>query len=268
MSDFAVAGVGEAFSTAAAGGPLLLALGACLAAGLISFASPCVIPLVPGYVSYLVGISAGGNSPEADGHALQGIRRFRVAGAALLFVAGFTVVFVLATATIFGVTSTLIVNREILQRVGGVITIVMGLVFIGAFPVLQREARFHPRQVSHLVGAPLLGGVFALGWTPCLGPTLAAIIATASGTADTTAARGVAMIVAYCLGLGLPFVAMAFGSAWAVRAVGVLRRNSRRIQIAGGLLMVAVGIALITGIWDHFVVWVRDMFITDTTLPI
>lgn len=248
-----------------AGGPLVLAVAACVVAGLVSFASPCVVPLVPGYLSYLAGL-AGAEAVPAPSE--KGRARWRVAGAALLFVLGFTVVFVLATATIFGVTSMLTVNRQVLQRIGGVVTIVMGLVFVGAFPVLQREARFHPRRVSGLVGAPLLGAVFALGWTPCLGPTLASIIATASGTADTTAARGVVLIVSYCLGLGLPFVVLAFGSAWAVKGVGILRRNSRHIQIMGGALMIAVGIALITGAWDQFVVWVRDMFVTNTTLPI
>lgn len=250
----------------AAGGPLLVALGACVVAGLVSFASPCVIPLVPGYLSYLAGLTGAATDPGAP--TPPGRARWRVAGAAVLFVAGFTVVFVLATATVFGVTSTLTLNRELLQRIGGVVTIVMGLVFLGAFPLLQREVRFHPRKVSGVVGAPLLGAVFALGWTPCLGPTLASIIATASGTSDTTAARGVVLIVVYCLGLGLPFVLLAFGSAWAVRGVGILRRNSRRIQILGGVLMIVVGIALITGIWDYFVVWVRDMFVTNTTLPI
>ncbi|WP_240498062.1 cytochrome c biogenesis CcdA family protein [Williamsia sp. 1135] len=269
------ASVGEQFSSMVSGGPVLLAIGACAVAGLVSFASPCVIPLVPGYLSYLAGLTGAAaisqpTPSSAAGVSVHSQRRaqWRVGGAALLFVLGFTVVFVLATATVFGVTSALTINRELLQRIGGVVTIVMGLVFLGAFPAMQREVRFHPRKVSGLVGAPLLGAVFALGWTPCLGPTLASIIATASGTADTTAARGVVLIVAYCLGLGLPFVVLGFGSVWAVRAVGLLRRNSRRIQLVGGVLMIIVGIALITGIWDYFVVWVRDMFVTNMTLPI
>lgn len=278
-----LAAVGDSFQQTAATGPLLLALGACLLAGLVSFASPCVVPLVPGYLSYLAGLvgaeappatiaqAAGGQpSSVAVESAAQAARagKMRVAGAAGLFVAGFTVVFVLATATVFGVIQTLNVNRELLQRIGGVVTILMGLVFIGLIPALQRDTRMEPRRLTSIAGAPLLGGVFALGWTPCLGPTLSGVMAVAAGTDGTTAARGVALIVAYCLGLGLPFVILAFGSASALRGVGWLRRNSRTIQIIGGLLLVAVGAALVTGVWDQFVGWVRDAFVSEVTLPI
>ncbi|MFH5211677.1 cytochrome c biogenesis CcdA family protein [Antrihabitans sp. NCIMB 15449] len=266
-----LAGVGDTFGSTAASGPLVLALGACVLAGLVSFASPCVVPLVPGYLSYLAGVVGADAPPVTPAEAVQTkVRtgRARVVGASALFVAGFTVVFVLATATVFGVTQSLSVNREVLQRVGGVITILMGLVFVGLVPALQRDVRFEPRRVSSLVGAPLLGAVFALGWTPCLGPTLAGVISVASGTEGTTAARGVSLIVAYCLGLGLPFIILAFGSAKALRGVGWLRRNARAIQIFGGVLLVAVGIALVTGVWDQFVSWVRDAFVSDVTLPI
>ncbi|WP_454198565.1 cytochrome c biogenesis CcdA family protein [Nocardia sp. Marseille-Q1738] len=278
-----LAGVGESFQQTAASGPLLLALGACLLAGLVSFASPCVVPLVPGYLSYLAGL-VGAEAPPATVTEATGSRaarsgstvvaqplrseRMRVAGAAGLFVAGFTVVFVLATATVFGVIQTLNVNRELLQRIGGVVTILMGLVFIGLVPALQRDTRMEPRRLTSIMGAPLLGGVFALGWTPCLGPTLSGVMAVAAGTDGTTAVRGVALIVAYCLGLGLPFVVLAFGSASALRGVGWLRRNSRTIQIIGGMLLVAVGAALVTGAWDQFVAWVRDAFVSEVTLPI
>ncbi|MGY1948747.1 cytochrome c biogenesis CcdA family protein [Nocardia asiatica] len=276
-----LAGVGDSFQQTAASGPLLLALGACLLAGLVSFASPCVVPLVPGYLSYLAGL-VGAEAPpatvaQAAGSARGGATtatrpmrtgRMRVAGAAGLFVTGFTVVFVLATATVFGVIQTLNVNRELLQRIGGVVTILMGLVFIGLVPALQRDTRMEPRRLTGIVGAPLLGGVFALGWTPCLGPTLSGVMAVAAGTDGTTAVRGVALIVAYCLGLGLPFVVLAFGSASALRGVGWLRRNSRTIQIIGGMLLVAVGAALVTGAWDQFVAWVRDAFVSEVTLPI
>ncbi|MBF6077738.1 cytochrome c biogenesis CcdA family protein [Nocardia beijingensis] len=273
-----LAGVGDSFQQTAASGPLLLALGACLLAGLVSFASPCVVPLVPGYLSYLAGL-VGAEAPPATVAEATGSRvataerplrsgRMRVAGAAGLFVAGFTVVFVLATATVFGVIQTLNVNRELLQRIGGVVTILMGLVFIGLVPALQRDTRMEPRRLTSLMGAPLLGGVFALGWTPCLGPTLSGVMAVAAGTDGTTAVRGVALIIAYCLGLGLPFVVLAFGSASALRGVGWLRRNSRTIQIIGGMLLVAVGAALVTGAWDQFVAWVRDAFVSEVTLPI
>lgn len=276
-----LAAVGDSFQQTAATGPLLLALGACVLAGLVSFASPCVVPLVPGYLSYLAGLvgaeappataaqakSFGGTAVSVDRAAAR-TGRVRVAGAAGLFVAGFTVVFVLATATVFGVIQTLNVNRELLQRVGGVVTILMGLVFIGLVPALQRDTRMEPRRLTSILGAPLLGAVFALGWTPCLGPTLSGVMAVSAGTEGTTAVRGVALIVAYCLGLGLPFVILAFGSASALRGVGWLRRNSRTIQIIGGILLVAVGIALVTGAWDQFVAWVRDGFVSEVTLPI
>ncbi|UGT45824.1 cytochrome c biogenesis CcdA family protein [Nocardia yamanashiensis] len=268
-----LASVGQSFQDTAATGPLLLALGACVLAGLVSFASPCVVPLVPGYLSYLAGV-VGAEAPPVTVESarrtatLERRGRLRVAGAAGLFVAGFTVVFVLASATVFGAINALNVNRELLTRIGGVVTIVMGLAFIGLIPALQRDTRMEPRRLSGLVGAPLLGAVFALGWTPCLGPTLSGVMAVSAGTEGTTAVRGVALIVAYCLGLGLPFVILAFGSATALRGVGWLRRNSRTIQVIGGILLVAVGFALVTGAWDQFVSWVRDAFVSNVTLPI
>ncbi|GGF22562.1 cytochrome c biogenesis CcdA family protein [Williamsia phyllosphaerae] len=268
-----LASVGATFESTVLSGPILLALGACALAGLVSFASPCVVPLVPGYLSYLAGLVGAEAPPVRAGSEAGGSRRSltgraRVAGAALLFVLGFTIVFVLATASVFGITSAFVLNRELLQRIGGVVTIAMGLVFIGLIPFMQRDARFHPRLVSNLVGAPLLGAVFALGWTPCLGPTLSAVIVTASGTEGSTAFRGVILIIAYCLGLGLPFVLLAFGSASALRAVGWMRRNARTIQVVGGILLIAVGVALVTGLWDQFITWVRDAFVSDTELPI
>lgn len=267
-----LASVGDSFQQAAASGPLVLALGACLLAGLMSFASPCVVPLVPGYLSYLAGV-VGASAPPvtvADASEPEQDRsgRLRVVGAAALFVAGFTVIFVLASASVFGIVSTLSVQRELLQRVGGVVTILMGLVFVGFVPVLQRDTRTAPRRLAGIVGAPVLGAVFALGWTPCLSPTLSGVMSVAAGTEGLTAARGVALIVAYCLGLGLPFVVLAFGSAGALRWVGVLRRHTRTIQVIGGLLLIAVGVALVTGAWDHFIGWVRDGFVSGVELPI
>ncbi|MGE2689394.1 cytochrome c biogenesis CcdA family protein [Mycolicibacterium pulveris] len=274
------------FAEIAAAGPVLLALGVCVLAGLVSFASPCVVPLVPGYLSYLAAVV--GVAPEDSLDLSRRNRRFgwkvsekpaessvstsgvrlRVAGAAALFVAGFTAVFVLGTVAVLGMTTTLITNQVLLQRIGGVVTIVMGLVFVGFIPALQRDARFTPRQWSTVAGAPLLGAVFALGWTPCLGPTLTGVITVASATDGANVARGVALVLAYCLGLGIPFVLLAFGSAGAVQGWGWLRRHTRTIQIIGGVLLILVGTALVTGVWNDFVSWVRDAFVSDVTLPI
>jgi cytochrome c-type biogenesis protein len=253
------------FSEIAAAGPVLTAFGVCVLAGLVSFASPCVVPLVPGYLSYLAAIVG---VEEQPGPVAVRAVRLRVAGAAALFVAGFTAVFILGTVAVLGMTTSLISNQLLLQRIGGVITIVMGLVFVGFIPALQREARFTPRQISTLGGAPLLGAIFGLGWTPCLGPTLTGVIAVASATDGASVARGVALVIAYCLGLGIPFVLLAFGSARAVQGLGWLRRHTRGIQIFGGILLILVGAALVTGLWNDFVSWVRDVFVSDVTLPI
>jgi cytochrome c-type biogenesis protein len=275
------------FTEIAAAGPVLLAVGVSIAAGFVSFASPCVVPLVPGYLSYLAAVVGVEEQPErstrrnvrfgeevreeaAKTYVSTNARtaRLRVTGAALLFVAGFTAVFLLGTVAVLGMTTALITNQLLLQRIGGVLTIVMGLVFVGFIPLLQREARFTPRQVSTLGGAPLLGAVFGLGWTPCLGPTLTGVIAVASATDGASVARGVALVIAYCLGLGIPFVLLAFGSARAVQGLGWLRQHTRAIQIFGGVLLILVGIALVTGLWGEFVGWLRYSFVDVVRLPL
>ena len=247
------------FAETAAAGPLLVALGLCVLAGSKALMEQAGVPLVPGYLSYLAAV-VGADEPAS--------RRWRVAGSALLFVAGFTAVFVLGTVAVLGMTSTLITNQILLQRIGGAITIVMGLVFIGFFPALQRQARFTPRRWAGLAGAPLLGAVFALGWTPCLGPTLTGVIAVASATDGADVARGVTLVLAYCLGLGIPFILLALGSGWAVNGFGWLRRHTRGIQVFGGALLIAVGLALLTGLWNDFISFVRDAFVSDVRLPI
>lgn len=250
--------MGEAFSEVAASGPLLLGILAAALAGLVSFASPCVIPLVPGYLSYLTGVVGGEMTYDAEGPRVTR-KRGAVAAAAGLFVLGFTVVFLLATVSVFGAISLIRLNADTLMRIGGVVTIAMGAVFMGAVPALQKDTRMQPKRWATWLGAPLLGGVFALGWTPCLGPTLAAIISVSVGTAGVTAARGVVLVIAYCLGLGLPFLLVALGSMRAVRSVDFLRRHSRQIQIAGGVAMIAVGVLLLTGAWGHFIGWARQL---------
>ena len=256
------------FAQIAAAGPLLVALGVCLLAGLVSFASPCVVPLVPGYLSYLAAVVGVDEQPPPGAIKAPPAARWRVAGSAALFVAGFTVVFVLGTVAVLGMTTTLITNQLALQRVGGVLTIVMGLVFVGLVPALQREARFSPKQLTTVAGAPVLGAVFALGWTPCLGPTLTGVITVASATEGANVARGIALVIAYCLGLGIPFVLLAFGSAGAVAGLGWLRRHTRAIQIFGGALLIAVGGLLVTGVWNDFISWLRDALVSDVRLPI
>ncbi len=248
------------FADLAADGPLLLGLFAAALAGLVSFASPCVIPLVPGYISYLTGVVGGEMTLDERG-ARVSRKHWAVAGAAALFIAGFTVVFLLATVTVFGAVSAIALNADTLMRIGGVVTILMGVVFMGAVPALQKDTRFQPKKWTTILGAPLLGGVFALGWTPCLGPTLASIISVSVGTEGLTAARGVILVIAYCLGLGLPFLLVALGSSAAVRGIDVLRRHSRAIQIAGGVAMIVVGLMLLTGAWNGFIGWTRQLVV-------
>lgn len=252
------------FTEIAMSGHVLLAVLVSALAGLVSFASPCVIPLVPGYLSYLAAVVGVDEQSQSTSRSA----RLRVTAAAGLFIAGFTAVFLMGTIAILGLTATVITNQVLLQRIGGAVTILMGLVFMGFVPALQRQARFTPKSMSTIAGAPLLGGVFGLGWTPCLGPTLTGVIAMSSATNGSAIARGVVLVVAYCLGLGIPFALLALGSARAVHAMGWLRRNTREIQIFGGVLLVAVGLALVSGLWNEFISWVRDTFVTNTTLPI
>lgn len=239
-------------------GPLLLAAGLAVLAGAVSFASPCVVPLVPGYLAYLTGL-VGADSNRAEGDRAEGGRsqgRGRVLGAVALFVLGFSVVFTASVVTVLGIADRLTLNEVILQRAGGVITIAMGLVFVGLVPRLQRDLRVHPRPglgPRHMLGAPLLGAVFGLGWTPCLGPTLAGVIALAVGTPGGGLARGVLLVAAYCLGLGVPFLLLAFGARRAVRAMSWLREHVRGVQLAGGALLIVVGLALVTGVWAELI---------------
>ncbi|MEU6262878.1 cytochrome c biogenesis CcdA family protein [Saccharopolyspora shandongensis] len=252
-------------------GPLLVAALLAMTAGAVSFASPCCIPLVPGYLGYLAGL-VGAQAPavdmaEREARAPDG--RWRVAGAALLFVLGFTVVFAAATVTVLGFSDAVLANELLLQRIGGVVTVVMGLVFLGFIPPLQFsiKVRHTPRR-DGLWGAPLLGAVYGLGWTPCLGPTLTGVIAVASGTdVGPTTWRGLLLVLAYCLGLGLPFVVLALGARWAVRATSWLRRNVRRMQQVGGAFLIVIGLALVTGVWGELISWLRGP-IAGFTLPI
>ncbi|HEX2262775.1 MAG TPA: cytochrome c biogenesis CcdA family protein [Pseudonocardiaceae bacterium] len=245
----------------ATSGPLLLAAGVAVLAGAVSFASPCVVPLVPGYLAYLTGLVGAESGAQSRG---------RVLGAVALFVFGFSVVFTASVVTVLGIADRLVLNEITLQRVGGVITIAMGLVFVGLIPTLQRDLRVHPRPglgPRHMLGAPLLGAVFGLGWTPCLGPTLVGVIALAVGTPGGGLARGVLLVAAYCLGLGLPFLLLALGARRAMRAVDWLRKHVRGVQLAGGAMLIAVGLLLATGLWAELIAVLRGP-ITGFETPI
>jgi cytochrome c-type biogenesis protein len=245
-------------TTLAVSGPLLLAAAVAVLAGAVSFASPCVVPLVPGYLAYLAGL-VGADAPPATVAQAQGPRsgRWRVAGAAGLFVAGFTVVFGAILVGVVWLSDALVDNEAVLQRVGGIVMIVMGLAFVGLIPVLQNERRVHWVPRAGVWGAPLLGAVFGLGWVPCIGPTLAGVVAVAAGTGGGSL-RGLVLTLAYCAGLGVPFVLIALGAGRAVRAQAWLRAHVRGIQIAGGVLLVLVGLALATGLWAEIVTLLRE----------
>ncbi|WP_407698006.1 cytochrome c biogenesis CcdA family protein [Streptomyces apocyni] len=225
------------------GGALLLALPIALLGGLVSFFSPCVLPLVPGYLSYVTGVS---------GADLEQARRGRMAAGAGLFVLGFTFVFVSGGALFGGFGSTLLEHREVISRVLGALTIVMGLFFMGAMPWLtQREFRFHKRPTAGLMGAPMLGVLFGIGWTPCIGPTLAAVNTLAFN--EASAGRGAILTVAYCVGLGLPFIVAAIAFRRALGAFAWFKRHYVWVMRIGGVMMIATGLLLVTGAWDRIV---------------
>ncbi len=292
-------------------GPYLLAALLALGAGAVSFASPCVIPLVPGYLSYLAGlvgaeaaVTASGPTlsdavtarPEISGSASSGRAvsgcaaisgsatagpatagpatsgpvpatarprvgvavRSRAVAATALFVAGFTVVFVAQSVAVVGLSRALLANSETLMRVGGAVTVVMGLVMLGLIRPLQTERRLHARPTGRILGAPLLGAVFAFGWTVCLGPTLVGVLSLANATAwGGSAWRGLSLVIFYCAGLGIPFLLLAFGFGWATGAMGFLRRHTRTIQLIGAISLILLGLLMLTGLWGTFIAWLQ-----------
>ncbi|HEV7147268.1 MAG TPA: cytochrome c biogenesis protein CcdA [Pedococcus sp.] len=221
-------------------GSMPLALLVAALAGLVSFASPCVLPLVPGYLGYVTGLG---------GQSLERKRRSQMVTGATLFVLGFTVVFVVMTTTFSLLAQQLIGHQQALMRVLGVVVIALGLLFVGAFPGSGRMLKPSWRPTAGLVGAPVLGAIFAIGWTPCTSPTLAAVLALATGEGGG-ASRGVVLAVAYSLGLGIPFVLVAVGYARASRTLGWMRRHQRGLQLAGGTVLVVIGVLMVTGVWQ------------------
>ncbi|WP_061300483.1 cytochrome c biogenesis CcdA family protein [Herbidospora cretacea] len=221
-----------------ASGSLLVALPIALLAGLVSFLSPCVLPLVPGYLSYVTGMSA---DP----------RRGRLVLGSLLFVLGFALVFVLGGALFGGLGAVMLGNAEVITRVLGVVTVVLGLAFIGIIPGLQRDFRIHKLPAAGLAGAPLLGIVFGLGWTPCIGPTLAVVLTLSVD--QGSAARGALLAFGYALGLGLPFVVAGLAYRKALHTFRAVRRHTLLITRIGGAMLVAVGLLLVTGLWGELI---------------
>jgi cytochrome c-type biogenesis protein len=243
----------EWFHDTAASGSLLLAIPVALLAGLVSFFSPCVIPLLPGYLSYATGLS---------GADLAQARRGRILAGAVLFVLGFAVVFV-ALGTLSGALGSWLVTwRRELTVVLGTFTILLGLVFAGVVPLLQRDWRVHRVPAVGLAAAPVLGFLFGVGWTPCIGPTLAAI--TTLSINEATAGRGALLSAVYALGLGLPFIAAGVAYRRALGAFGWVRRNQVWVMRTGGAMLVAVGVLLVTGWWDAAVTWLQLNLVSTT----
>ena len=229
-----------------AAGSLIVALPIAVAAGLLSVASPCVVPLLPGYLSYMTGVAV---------QDLETARRGRMFAGSSLFVLGFTALFVTGGALFGGIGGYLLEHQQVITRVLGVVVILFGLAFIGWIPLMQREVRLPVPGVG-LAMAPLLGVLFGLGWVPCLSPTLGTV--TTLAYTEGTAARGALLAFAYCVGLGAPFILVAVAFGRAARAIGWLRRHQRGLALFGGGLMVGLGVLLVTGLWDSLIIALRS----------
>ena len=228
---------------------LLAALPLAFAAGLVSFVSPCVLPLLPGYVAFLGGAAGGVGGPTGRGRAVLG---------SLAFVLGFAVVFVSFGAVFGGLGSSLRTHQRVLEIFFGVVTVGLGLFFANWLPSawLQRERRVQRLPRVSVFGAAILGFTFGLGWTPCIGPTLAAILGLAASSGGS-AVRGSILAFVYCLGLGVPFVVAALATEWMASASTWLRRHHQVIGRIGGLLLILIGLAEVSGAWHTFVLWLQ-----------
>ena len=292
-------------------GPLILAVPVAVAAGAVTFLSPCVLPLVPGYLSYVTGMSgtavSQGRGParepapalaaaQATGPAVGGVaslaglagqetaeltpdsptsrssasvQRGRVVAGAMLFVLGFSVLFASEGVLLGGLGEKLLVHQRVVTQVLGVVTIVLGLLFAGVLDRLTLTGRiFRPswRPRAGLAGAPLLGLMFGLTWTPCIGPTLSAVLGLA-GTSGT-AARGALLALAYGIGLGIPFLIMAFAFQRGMQLFGWARRHARLITGLGGAMLVVVGVLEVTGTWSAAMSWLQVHWSSSYQAPI
>lgn len=233
----------------ATSGSLLVAAPIAILAGLVSFFSPCVVPLLPGYLSYVTGLAAS---------ELESARRGRLLLGSVLFVAGFSTVFV-SLGALFGNIGFRLEQYQREIAIGmGVVLIVMGLAFVGFVPALQRDVRVHRLPAVGVAAAPLIGVLFGIGWTPCIGPTLSAVTVLAMN--EASAARGAFLALVYCVGLGIPFILAALGFGRFMRASNWIRGHQREVMAFGGVLLMAVGVLLLTGLWDSLVFEVRSWF--------
>lgn len=231
----------ESFAGIALSGSMLAAIPVAILAGLVSFASPCVVPLVPGYLGYVSGMAGTGGTGKAS--------RPKLILGSILFVLGFSAVFVTLGFAIASAGAAIGPYMNVITRILGVVIILLGFAFMGAMPFLQAEKRLHVSPKAGLAGAPVLGIAFGLGWTPCIGPTLAAVYTL--GLSEATQGRGVALAVAYCLGLGLPFVLLAALFERSGTVLGWLRRHRLLLMRLGGAMLIVLGVLLVTGLWDR-----------------
>ncbi|MGC5309834.1 cytochrome c biogenesis CcdA family protein [Micromonospora zamorensis] len=257
--------MGEQFASIAASGPLLAAMAVAAAAGLVSFLSPCVLPLVPGYLSYVTGLAGTDLDAAAQPapHAATGAvalatrrrARGRVVAGTLGFIAGFAVVFVTVAVAFNAAGRALVTNARTIEIAAGALTVLLGAGYLGAFPLLQRQVRATRLPSAGLASAPVLGATFGLSWTPCVSPTLGAVLGLAA--VESTTARATVLALAYCIGLGLPFLLVGLGLRRALTLTRVVRRHHRWVTRIGGALLVAIGLALLTGAWTDLMIWLR-----------
>ena len=250
---------GNPFAEVILDGSLIAALPVALLAGFVSFASPCVLPLVPGYLGYITGLT---------GVDLREQRRGRILTGVVLFVLGFSAVFVLMSVVLaqLGAFAWLLGQRWIMV-VLGILVMLMGVVFMGGFSWFQRDRKIERRPPPGLWGAPLLGMTFGLGWAPCIGPTFAAVQAMVYVDGASTG-KAVVLTTAYCLGLGVPFVLIALALRRGMGAMSFFRRHRLTLQRVGGAVLVLIGAAMATGVWSALVSWVQSEFVTDWVMPI
>jgi cytochrome c-type biogenesis protein len=255
--------LGESFANTAFSGPMLAAVAVSLLAGFVSFASPCVLPLVPGYVGYIGGMAGLEPGARSGVSTAKRAGRGKLVLGVGLFVLGFSLVFVMVAA-VFSVGVALVRWQDLLIRLLGVVVAVLGLAFMGFIPFLQRERRMHLQPRAGLWGAPVLGFAFGLGWTPCIGPTLSVVLAI--GAQQNDIGRAIALSLAYSLGLGLPFLLVALGLRSSTRLLGFLRRHRVTIMRVGGGLLVLIGLAMVTGLWGRLMSTLQGLVLGSSTV--